>query len=302
MDFKQFEYIIKVSEMQSITKAANELFISQPSLSQYITKVEREIGEEIFDRSTNPISLTLAGEKFVETGKRILALNKDLKEEIFDISTNKKGRITIGIPRSRATFMLPYFIGDFREAYPNVEFRTKETSRDEVEENVLKGQVDFGIIPLPIYNFVKNKLLRYEVFTSEQLFLVTEKGYLGSEFLLESDVLDISKINDLPLILLNKGRGIRSTIDNTFYNYGVKPNVIMETTSNATAFRLASTGLGAAIVPNYIVNTYQGINDIDVFRLTKDGIHWKVAFVHQKDEEHNPLRDDLLRLLKDRFD
>ena len=72
MDFKQFQYIIKVAELQNITLAAKELYVSQPSLSNYIKKVEASLGAKIFDRNTSPISLTEVGEKYVQAGRRVL--------------------------------------------------------------------------------------------------------------------------------------------------------------------------------------------------------------------------------------
>ena len=82
MDFKQLAYIIKVAECRNITKAAKELFISQPSLSQFITKAEEELGVRLFDRSMNPLSLTYAGTKYIEAARKIIMVNENIKKEL----------------------------------------------------------------------------------------------------------------------------------------------------------------------------------------------------------------------------
>ena len=93
MDFRQLMYIRTVAEQKSITAAAKALFITQPSLSHFISKTEEEMGVKIFDRSTYPISLTYAGEKYIEAAEKILYISEELKKEFGDISQSKKGRI-----------------------------------------------------------------------------------------------------------------------------------------------------------------------------------------------------------------
>jgi len=101
MDFHQLEYVMAIAEEKSFSKAAKKLYISQPSLSQYIMRLEEQIGIKIFDRTTNPLILTFAGEKYLEAAKNILILNNQLKRVLVDIADSKKGRLTIGIPVSR---------------------------------------------------------------------------------------------------------------------------------------------------------------------------------------------------------
>ena len=101
MDFKQITYIIKVAECRNITKAARELYISQPSLSQLISKAEEELGIRIFDRNTNPLTLTYAGKRYIEEAKKIIDINENIKKELQDIAGCQKGLIVLGIPRKR---------------------------------------------------------------------------------------------------------------------------------------------------------------------------------------------------------
>ncbi len=121
MDFKKLKYVLTVAEVQSISKAAAILYISQPSLSHVISNLEMELGIQIFNRTTTPISLTYAGERFVETAKEILNMNNKLKKEFSDISNARKGKIAIGIPSLRGSFMLPHILPVFHKEYPGIE-------------------------------------------------------------------------------------------------------------------------------------------------------------------------------------
>ena len=157
MDFKQYQYVLKVAELQNMTKAANEIYVSQPALSHYIAKVEDEIGAVLFNRNTTPISLTTAGERYVETARMILSLNDRLRHDISDINDQKKGRVIVGISHARASFFLPYVLPQFQCQYPGIEVQTVEVRSDKIEEYVSKGKCDIGVLPLPLTgNFWSN--------------------------------------------------------------------------------------------------------------------------------------------------
>lgn len=107
MDFRQLQYITTVAEYRNITKAADALFISQSALSHYIQKAEQELGIVLFDRSTTPISLTLAGQHYVETARRILLENEQLMKVFRDITHHMTGKLRIGTSRDRASYTIP---------------------------------------------------------------------------------------------------------------------------------------------------------------------------------------------------
>ena len=121
MDFRELTYISTVADCKSVTAAAKKLYISQPSLSYIISKVEADVGVKLFDRKTNPLSLTYAGKKYVETAKEILRLRDNLRRELTEIGAGETGEINIGIPTERAGYMLPRVAGKFHESFPRVQ-------------------------------------------------------------------------------------------------------------------------------------------------------------------------------------
>ena len=112
MDFREMLYITTVADCRSITAAARKLYISQPSLSHIVSKVEQDVGGKLFDRGTSPITITYAGEKYVETARKILLMSDNLRKELIDAGLGEKGRIVFGMPTERAGYMLPAVIQD----------------------------------------------------------------------------------------------------------------------------------------------------------------------------------------------
>ena len=279
MDLRQFQYIMKVVETGNITKAADALYMTQPALSRFIAKVEKDEGIRIFDRSTNPISLTFEGDRYVDAVRRMLEIEAGLREELAAISGHRKGKLVIGIPPARAAGMLPAFLPEFVRQNPGVNVHTVEHNSRQLREDVLKGAVDFAILPLtePLDGY------RCEPLYEEELFLVTPKGMLG-----EGDwqagqgdipVVRMEALDGRPFILLKHGHGIRSALDVLFNCHGVKPAVSMETTNNETAFGLAAAGLGMAIVPEMCLDFQKRLKPIDVFRLSDSGLTWTVTAI-----------------------
>ena len=101
MELRQFTYVNQVAECGSFTKAAAKLFISQPALSNYISKVEEDLGVKLFDRSATPLKLTYAGEQYLKRAKVILGQMEDMNRELRDITHNMAGRLRIGFPSER---------------------------------------------------------------------------------------------------------------------------------------------------------------------------------------------------------
>ncbi len=277
MDFRKLRYILKVAETGNITKAAEQLYMTQPALSHYISKVEREEGVKLFDRTVTPVRLTYAGERYIETIRRILELNDMLEAEITEINENVTGRLTIGIPPARAADLLPEVLPKFLEKYPKVEVCTIEHNSRQLRDDLRKQAVDFAILPL----LDGMDEFRHAELFQEELYLVCAENMLGSDEWHLNDkgekVADINKLSSHRFILLKNGHGIRDKIDFLFQLNGLKPDIVMETTNNETAYGLAAAGLGLAIVPAYNIRRLMPQKPIEMYKLSDAGLKWTVA-------------------------
>ena len=296
MDTKQIQYILKVAECQNITRAAEQLFVSQPALSHFISKAEEELGAKIFNRGTTPLTLTQAGERYVKTAKMILSLQESLKQEIENLKDCRSGEITLGLSDMRATTMLPFILPEFRRLYPNVTIRTVESSSKEVENNVRNGVVEIGIIPL--YDYGQD--LSSSVLYDEELLLVSFAA-LPSNHGESRNWVSIGDMTGRDFILLNRGNRIRRAVEAIFLEHGVKPRSIVESCNNMTVYMMAAAGGGLAIVPDSVVRIMNPMRIPRVYSIGKGGFHWNIGAIWRQDMVLSGAHTQLIRLLKNRY-
>ena len=301
MDFKQLSYMIKVAECRSITRAARELYISQPSLSQFIAKAEDELGIKIFDRATTPLSLTYAGEKYLEAAVKIIKINDNIKSELRDIMDYRKGRLVVGIPKERCGYMMPPILKEFKQKYPGIEVQMVEANSDALRDSLKKGTADLIIIPwlepepepeflyLPVYE--------------EALLFVAGDGVIDKSFCQDgySNVIDWKKVEQIPFIVLKSGHGIRWMTEKLFKKYQINPVIAMETTSNSNALRLTAYGLGVTIVPEMTVNMLRGAQRFNTYFVDKEPVTWRITAVVRKDSYRNKAQNDFLEIARKIF-
>lgn len=250
MDFRHLQYIITVAEERSISKAAEKLYIAQPSLSQFVKKVENELQVQIFDRSRNPIELTKEGKIFVERSISILSMYENTKTEILRLSKGIINKVTIGAPFTLSNLLFPDLFNEYKKIDPLVEIVPIESFSQELEELLEKEKIDFAIVNVP---FNERKFYSEPV-VSEECIFVLPKNYS----LVETDIFNqrkcihVDELNDVPLLLTKSG-GIRSIIDHYLRKKNIKPNIIFESRSIDTILSLVNAGIGLSIVPKMLI-------------------------------------------------
>ena len=120
MSFKHIQYVLTIVQEGSITAASNKLYVTQPALSQMVKLIERDLGAPIFDRNTDPISLTFEGQKYVDAAQKMVDIVRNLQAEVVRTKQEVRGRIRVGISIQRGLQLLPHVIPEFRTQYPLV--------------------------------------------------------------------------------------------------------------------------------------------------------------------------------------
>lgn len=245
MEFRQLYYMLKVAEERSFSKAAQKLYITQPSLSQYILNLENQLGVQLFDRTTHPLKLTYAGEVFAERSRNLLNLQKELSDEMKDLAETKRGRLTLGISPIRGTYLLPKVLPPFNMAYPGIDLKLIEGTSAELEDWLLKGVTDLAVMSLPILS----DEISYEVIEIEELLIAIPPNHPVRSKAKKNPAdkypsISLSWLKDDPFILLHHGQGMRQIADDLFKQAGFKPNIFLETKSLETANALVAAGVG----------------------------------------------------------
>ncbi len=143
MDVKYLNYILAIANRHNMTKAAEDLFVSQSSLSQYLSRLEQELGTPLFTRSKNELSLTPAGELYVDTARRVVQMQKELYQNIAALS--HKGKISVGVTSNFGLRMLSEIIPKFKEQFPSVSIEITETSLPGLKKLLTDGGIHVGI-------------------------------------------------------------------------------------------------------------------------------------------------------------
>ena len=249
MNTKHAQYMLTVLQEGNITSAAKKLYVSQPSLSQMIKTVEHNLGTPIFNRNTEPITLTYAGEKYIQAAKQILTINSNLAREIEEINHEEHGSIRVGIPIQRAMQVLPYVLPKFIKQYPFVRIDLKEYGSDIIESLLLEGGIDLaGLTTYP-----KHEELQYILVEDEDLVLLTSKNSAIAKRISSGTPIDITEAKNEKFISSKPGHSVRVTQDRLFVTYDIQPEILFETSSIEVGKRTAIACDAVFICPiNYI--------------------------------------------------
>lgn len=243
MTITQLRYVLAVAEHQNFTLAAEKSFVTQPTLSMQVQKLEDELDIQIFDRGKKPITVTEVGKKIVDQAKNIVNEANRIK----DIVDQEKGYIggdfTLGIIPTIMPTLLPMFLKAFIKKYPKVNLIIKEQNTERLIENLEDGHLDAAIAATPLeVDFLKERPLYYEPFVG----YVPKNHRLSSASKLETDDLDTSDI-----LLLQDGHCFRDGVLNlckSSKKFG-EDNFQLQSGSFETLINLSDEGLGMTLLP-----------------------------------------------------
>lgn len=244
MNLKQFRYVLTLADEGSFSRAAETLNIKQPSLSQYIKKIEREVGMELFDRSGGDVRLTDAGRAYIDIGRKMLDLEHQLEGKFSDIASFKSGSIVIGISAHRSVALMPLIVSSFKSLYSGITLKIVERYRAELIEAAGHGEFDLVITTLPVDT---------SIFTYETLFV--EENVVASKYPLPSEkgtkfsVISASALNGLSFAMLNEEHLMQRELNELIKKHGLKLNKEVECTSLEALVEMVKEGIGAAFIP-----------------------------------------------------
>lgn len=243
MTITQLQYVLAVAEHRNFTLAAEKCFVTQPTLSMQIQKIEEELKIQIFDRTKKPIQLTDIGEKIVAQAKNIVIEADRIK----DIVEHQKGFIggefRLGIIPTIMPTLLPMFLNNFIKKYPKVKLIIEELNTDEIINRLKNGHLDAAIASTPLQEEkLKEIVLYYEPFVA----------YIPENHKIKDKVeIEISDLNIEDILLLQDGHCFRDGILNLCKHSGADfgNTFQLESGSFETLVKLANEGLGTTLLP-----------------------------------------------------
>lgn len=243
MTITQLKYVLAIAEHKNFTKAAAKCFVTQPTLSTQIQKLEEELDILIFDRSKKPIELTSIGKKIVNQAKNIV----NESDRIQDIVDQQKGFIggefKLGIIPTVMPTLLPMFLKTFIKKYPKVKLKIEELTTEEIMQRLQDGHLDAGIAATPLENEnIKEWPLYYEPFVG----YIPKDHRLTNKKKLDADDLEIDD-----MLLLEDGHCFREGVINLckIFKDQNDEHFQLESGSIETLIKLSNEGLGMTLLP-----------------------------------------------------
>jgi len=226
MDVKYLKYILAIADRKNMTKAAEDLFVSQSSLSQHLSRLEQELGTPLFLRSKGELTLTPAGTLYVEAARKVVRIQDELYRNIAGL--NRRGHIKVGVTSNFGLRMLSEIIPEYKKEYPDVSIEISELGLPELKKMIVDEQLDLGIAAAPDLHMFEGQsfVLRQE----EVLFAVPKNhpytrinttGHLTAAELCRN----FSKDN---FVLSKQGASIRILLDRLFDSNGFTPSAFCE--------------------------------------------------------------------------
>ena len=248
MDFRELRYVLSVASHQNLTRAAQELYISQPSLSKYLQNLERTTGMRLFDRQGNRLRLTYAGERYVRYARQMLLMKRDMDEELGEIAREERGRIRVAIPILRSSYQMPRALVAFAAAYPGVEVELLEQPSAVLERMLLSGEADVALMNRP----EADEALECEVLAQEEIVLVAEAEPLPEKKASSDDAArrELADFAQARFILNHEDQRTGQIGRMLLRRAGIEPRILLSTRSVEGAAAMAAQGLGLAFTPD----------------------------------------------------
>ncbi len=295
--FSNMEYVYAVYKHRSFSKAAESLFISQPSLSLTVKKVEQRVGSPLFDRSTSPVRLTECGEEYIRCAERIMDVQSGFENYLGALGALESGSLVLGASNFFTSYILPPVITQFKTKHPGLRVHLVEAGTADLERQLFDGGLDL----VADNNELNPALYKKQFFFAERLLLALPRPLAGEA--LRPYALEIGDIvggrhlqkgtpapplalfGQLPFLLLRRGNDTRTRADQLFAQQQLSPPVVLELDQLATAFHMAYRGLGATLASDTLVREILPDERLLYFKLTGPLAH-RDNYFHYKHNKY----------------
>lgn len=294
MQFQQLLYFVAVAETRHFTRAAERVHVAQPSLSQQIKALERELGAELFSRARGNIALTDAGEALLPLARRILADADTARQEVQELAQLRRGRVRLGATPSVCTGLLPDVLRAFHTAHPGIELLIEESGSLDLVRELARGALDLALIALPLPPSAP-ALTTVELLT-EDLVVVSSSELPapgGGE-------LTISALRDEPMVMFRHGYDLREMTVTACRAEGFEPVFTVEGGEMDAVLGFVRAGLGVAVVPAMVVD--RAGPGLRATSLAGSPLRRTIALAHRTDVAPPRAARELKRILVGRPD
>ena len=309
--FQGMEYVYEVYKEKSFSKAAASLFISQPSLSANVKRIEKRIGCPIFDRSTKPLQLTECGLKYIESVEQIMEIEKNFRDFIRDWGELKTGTLNIGGSNFFSSWVLPPLIADFSRKYPFIKISLVEESTANLSQLLQTGKLDFMIDNC----ILDERTFDHTIYQKEQLLLVVPKSFPVNQELTDYQIpiekirdksylseqipaVPVSKFTSEPFIFLKNDNDTGKRAFNICQENHFSPDIAFQLDQQMTAYNITCSGMGITFIGDMLLSLVPINPELVFYKLPGNTGNRNVYFYWKKGRYLSRVMNEFLKMLQ----
>jgi len=294
IDFRHLETFCRVATLKSFSKAAEDLLLTQPTVSGHILSLEQSLSLRLFDRTSREVRPTKAGEVFLKYASKILSSRKDLLNALSEFSQGIRGELFLGASTIPGEYILPGLVGDFKKEHPHFILSLKIADTKEIIQDVLQDDVEFGMIGARL----EHPSLHFEKYEEDEIIVVASSGHP----LARRKRVDVEELLREPWIIREEGSGTQMAVEKALRKKGKSLkqfNVAMKMGSTSSVKEGVKAKLGLAFISGRA--TEEELNRGLFSRIEVEGIDAisrQIYIVFHRGRTLSPIGTEFLRFLK----
>lgn len=294
MDFKQMEAFLSVAKLKSFSKAANAIYLSQPTISSHIASLEKELNVQLFDRTSKEVNLTPAGKCFLNYAVDIINLKNNAVSSLCDFNDNVKGKLYLTASSTPCNTIITNLIRKFNNKFPNIQFMLKEQSSGAIIDDLLNYNYEIGLIGRNIDN---DKINCYKLLDDELVVVSSPNLDLAEE-------ISIEDIISYKFILRDKNSATRKTFEQALILNNISLNslnIICEANNIDTLIQFVKNGLGVSILSKKLCSEYYGCETFNISRIKGIRLHRELNLIIHSKRTLTPIAKAFFNLCKEEY-
>lgn len=296
MNLKQLEAFVQIADSGSFSKAAKDLYLTQPTISAHVSTLEKELNTRLFVRNTKEVKLSDSGTVLYDYAKQMIVLQKQI-EDTFAVREEKaQQRITIAASTIPAQYLLPDILANFVEKYPNQQFKIIEADSSQVVEMVVNHKVDIGFAG----TVIDKRLCKYIPFYQDELIVIAP----NNEKYRNISCADAAWIVNEPLIMREEGSGTRKEAEKQLKKIGVniaKLNVIASMENPEAIKRAVASGMGVSLISRLAAEMELEKGNLIAFPISSEDMRRDIHLIYNRNLQLSRSADRLVKVVKEMY-
>jgi len=258
VNLEQLQSFVTVARFGNFTRAAEELYLAQPTLSRQITALERDLGAELFRRARGGSTLTPAGESLLPLARRMLADAESVRRELAELAGLERGRVRLGATPTLCISLVAEVLSAFHAEHPGIDLHLSEQGSRRLLDELVSGELDLALITTSDASDAAERFMTTPLLV-EELVVVSSAGRPP---VADGDAIALAEVAALPQIVFSSTYDLRGTTDAAFADAGLTPEVVLEGAEMDAVLRFVERGLGVAIVPALVLVDRPGLRSV----------------------------------------